>query len=351
MANYAESVLAKGQAVVQGRYNQPEQRRKMPTALALALKNQEFGIPDANALRTSPLRAVEIYFMSDVAQGAGTAKAHNHTGSKGDTAKTAVTYYTVVETFSLPRKQADNNIVSYQTMFNNRYEMAWKNAIKRQDDHSLAYLYANRLQLSAATVNAQIASAMGGGPWNDTNYALEIPEAKANLFMQKAKSVMRARKMEFGSGFDVLADLQLADEFEYAMNQGAGNAANTSFQFGEANVARTQDVIDAAYTNGAMLIMPARTFAGFSYNEQLNKRGVNEGSEVGLLGTISDPFGLGAVGDISMYTERANTSADGTGGSTQDILDQYEITLTMGYVHAPLTTANDSVIMEVVRGA
>ncbi|MBK7885479.1 MAG: hypothetical protein IPJ81_18065 [Chitinophagaceae bacterium] len=63
MANYASSGVAKGQAVVTSRNNAPEQRRKIPTVMELALKNQEYSIPNANELRKSELRPVEIYYQ------------------------------------------------------------------------------------------------------------------------------------------------------------------------------------------------------------------------------------------------------------------------------------------------
>ena len=64
MANYATSVLAKGQAVVTAKNNAPEQRRKMPTVLELALKNQEYSIPNAVELRKSDLRPVDIFYQA-----------------------------------------------------------------------------------------------------------------------------------------------------------------------------------------------------------------------------------------------------------------------------------------------
>jgi hypothetical protein len=99
--------------------------------------------------------------------------------------------------------------------------------------------------------------------------------------------------------------------------------------------------------------MPKGSFAGLYWNEALNKEGVTEdmGGNVGILGTQSDPFGSGAVADISMYTQRADTSANTSGGSTQDIVDQWEISLTVGYVLPPLSTANDSVVMEIAQSA
>jgi hypothetical protein len=349
MANYASSVLAKGQAVVASKNQAPEQRRKIPTVMELALKNQEFSIPNAPDLRKSDLRPVEIYYQKDVAAGAGVAKAALHTGTYGDSGSVQLTYVTHVETLSLPRKIAQNNIVTYQNMFNNLYEMKWKNLRKRHDDAALAFLFANRCQLAAGTINPQIASA-NPGTWDAVNFALAIDASKASRFAQKIKSFMAAR-LYAGANYDVVADLQITDEFEYAKNQGGGNQSNIAFQFDGLNISSTQDQISAAFPNGAAFILPATLFAGMYWNDALNKSGVNSGeNNVGSLGTVSDPFGSGAVADISMYTLRSDTSANTSGGSTQDIVDQWEITLTIAYALPPLTLAGDSVVHMVGQG-
>lgn len=350
MANYATSVLAKGQGVVSGKNQAPEQRRKINTVMELALKNQEYSIPNAPDLRKSDLRTVEIYYHKDIAAGSATAKVAAHTGTYGDSGKVELTYITHVETFSLPRKIAQNNILNYQNMFNNLYEMKWKNIRKRHDDSALAFLIANRCQLSAAAINAQIASA-NPGTWNDTRYALEVDASKASRFAQKIKSFMAARKFT-GASYDVIADLQMAEEFEFQKNQGSGNNQNTSFQFAGLNISSTQDAIDSNYANGAVLVLPATLFAGMYWNDPLNRSGVNSGeNEVGVLGTIGDPFGSGAVADISMYTQRADTSANTTGGNPQDIVDQWELSLTIAYALPPLSTASDSVVHEIAQAS
>jgi hypothetical protein len=342
MSDYAASVLAKGQSIVTAKYQAPEQRRKMPTVMELALKNQKISIPDAQSLRLSPLRTVDVNFLTNIAAGAATAKVAVHTGTYGDSSKINVVYVSHVETMSLPRKLAANNIFSYQEQFNNLLEMKWKNLRTRQDTSALAFLLANRAQLSAAVMNPLIASA-NAGTWNDTNYALEIDQSQKSRFLQRAKSFMAAR--HYRGPYDVVTDLQLAAEFEYQLNQGQGNAANTSFQFGNAAISVTEDVVSSNYAQGAAFIMPQGTLAGLVWNEGLNKSGVNAGqNSVGSLGTTADPLGSGAIADISMYTARADTSGNITGGSTQDILDQWELTLTIGYVTPPLSLASDSVI-------
>ncbi len=343
MANYASSVLAKGQATLLSKHNDHEQRRKIPTVMELALKNQQYSIPNANELRKSDLRPVEIYYHKDIAPGNATAKEALHTGTHGDSAKVELTYITHVEKFSLPRKIAQNNVIQYQDMFNNLLEMKWKNLRKRHDDSALAFLIANRLQLSKAVIDPQIASA-NPGTWNEVNYALEIDANKSALFAQKIKSFMAAR-LYAGSGYDVIADLQMTDAFEYAKQQGTANSSNMSFQFAGLNIASTQDQISSNYVNGSVLIMPEKSFAALPWNDNLNKNGVNSGeNEVGNLGLASDPFGSGAIADVSMYTKREDTSANVTGGSPQDIVDQWELALTIAYALPPLATSGESVV-------
>lgn len=351
MSNYALGVLAKGQSIVTDKYQAPEQRRKQPTVMELALKNSEISIPNANDLRSSPLRTVEINYLSNITPGSATAKVARHTGSYGDSSKTTLVYVKHVELFSLPRKLADNSIFQYQQLFNNLYEMKWKNLRKRHDDTALAFVYANRCQLSNTVMDPQVAAA-NAGTWNGTTtptYALEISLANKALFAQFAKSFLAARLM--GGFYDVIADLQIARQLEYYVNQGSANNANTAFQNTDFDLTVTTDVIDSNYANGASLWMPKGMLAGFSYNEPLNRRGVNEDGYVGSLGVQADPFGSGAIADISMYTDRADTSGNTTGGSTQDIVDQWEISLEMAYALPPLTTASDSVVHEIAQKA
>lgn len=342
MANYAASVLAKGQTTVNAKYQTPEQRRQLPSVMGLALKNQSISIPDAQALRVSPLRTVDVNYLTNIAAGSATAKVAVHTGTYGDSGAINVVYVQHVETFSMPLKIAYNSVFDYDALFANRYEMAWKNIRTRHDTSALAFVLANRAQLSAATMNPLIAAA-NAGTWNETNFALEIDATNKALYIQFIKSMMAAR---FYTGpYDIISDLQLARGFEYQMNQGAGNFANTDFQFGDAGITTTQVQVSSLYAQGAALIMPAGTLAGLNWNEGLNKKGLDYGNNtVGSLGTMSDPLGSGAIADISYYTARADTSSNTSGGSPQDILPQYEIALTIGYVVPPLSLASDSVI-------
>jgi hypothetical protein len=245
---------------------------------------------------------------------------------------------------------SDNSIYENQEIFNNQYEQAWMNLRTRQDNAALAYLYAHRCQLLSAVITPRSASA-NAGTWSDANFALEIENGNQKLFAQYLKSFMDANY--YTSAYDVVADLQVARGFEYEKNQGSSNANNYAFQFGNLSVYQTQQVIDPAYALGSTLAMPKGTFAGLNWNEALNRRGFGQDvpTTLGQFGTIGDPMGSGAVADISWYTNRADTSSNTTGGSTQDVVDQIELTLTMGYVTPPLSLTGDSAVFEIAQGS
>lgn len=350
MANYAASVLAKGQAKLTAKFQAPELRAQMPTVLAMALKNQDLSIPRAQDLRKSPLRPVDVNFFTNIAPGSATAKTALHTGGIGNSAVINVTYVQVVETFSLPAKLSDNSIYENQELFNNQYEQAVRNIRTRLDNSALAYIYAHRCQLSAAVMNARTLS-YGPGAWDGTNFALPIDAIKQKLFMQQAKLYMNANN--YTGPFDMIADLQSIGNFEFEKNQGSSNANNFAFQFGDTDIYSTQQQIDAAFTAGATLMMPRGTFAGLNWNEALNRRGYGQlvPTALGMVGTQLDPLGSGLEMDVSWYTQRADTSSNTTGGSTQDFVDQWEFTGTVGFVTPPLSLAGDSAVIEIVQGS
>lgn len=351
MANLALSILNTGQAKIAAKYQAPEQRRKVPTVMGLALQNQDYSLPDAATLRTSPLRPVQIYFKKDIAAGVGTTKSYNHSGTFGDSGYVTITYVSHVEVMGVPLKIGANNVYTYQDVFTNDLEMKCKNLVDRQDNSALAFLYANRMQLSAATMNPLLQSA-GLTGWNETTYALEIPDSQKTLFIQKVKDAMFARN--YRGELDIVADIQMGSNFANYMNQGAGNQSNLGWQFDGVNIARSAAVLDTNYSSGSVFAMQKGMLAGLNWNEMLNRTGLpnpDMGGSIGMVGTMADPTGTGAIFDVSMYTQRADTSANTTGGSTQDFVLQTEITSTIGYVTAPLSLASDSPIMEIVQGS
>jgi len=341
MANYATSALAKAQVKASLQFGANETRSKTPSVMALAVQNSAISIPRADVERVHEKRVVDINFFSKINAGSATAKSAEHTGSIGDSSKVNLVYVSHVETFSLPHKLADNNVFGYEEILTNQYTQAWKNLVQRHDQSAFDLAIASRCQLAAAGLVTPLAAAGLAGAWNGTTFALEIPVADKNLRLQKAEAFMQARY--FNGQYDVIADLATNSDFQFLVNQGAGNNQNTAFQFGNSMITKTQGIVSSAYALGAFLILPKGGLAGINWNDPMNKRNENVGGTVGMFTTVADPFGYGVTADLSMYTKRADTSGDTVSGSVQDLLDQYEITLTVAYAVSPLTAAGDGV--------
>ena len=345
MANYALSQLVKAQIVVQDKFVTPEIRAIKPSVVKLALGNVGQAMSQAEQARIHENRVADILYFTKKAAGSATAKVSRHTGSDGDSAKANLTYVTHTETFSHSYKMSNNNAFDNATILAYKLKQAWDNLLARHEQSAVDFLNTNRCQLTAANLATPI-SASGAGTWNDTNKVLEIASANKNFRFAKAESFLNARY--YTDGYDAVADLQTITDLNYLINQGQGNATNLSYQFGNTGFVASQKQLDTNYTGGAFYIMPKAGFAGVCWNDKLNRDNVYKGDYIGTFTTMADPYGIGAMADVSIYADRADTSADTVGGSVQDVKEQYEISLTIAYAASPLTTANDSVIHKVV---
>lgn len=342
MANYASSALVNAQINIGRRYNEAELRRKQHPVLNMAVGNQDRAVPNIEDVRKSENRPVEVKYFIRRAAGATTSKAPRHTGSKGDSGTITPAWNTIVEKFDISRKQAQNNTISWQRQFANEIEQAVKNVTDRAESSGIANLFANRLQVASPTDS-------GAGTWNATNYALEVSAANKTRFQQFAESFLAGR--QYRGPYDVITDLTEYRELQYQQAQGAGNQANLNFQFGNSNIAYTTDIISAAYSAGQEIILPAGMFAALTWNDPLNRSGYDAGTDSynGSLGTMADPYGSGLVFDVSIWTDRSDESA--RGGGVQDIVDHWEISLQLGWLVPPMSTAGESPIHLVAQGS
>lgn len=339
MANYTASALLAAQAKFMPQWNLPELRRKQNPALMLALKNTAVTIPGHMELRKKDDRPVKAYIKTKRAQSAVAAKAHNHTGGKADSSEVTLVWQKFVEPFSIHLKQGQSNIFNYEEQLAHEMMESAKNIHNRAGTSSLAYLQSNRNQTAAPATG-------GAGSWNNVNYALEIAANNEKVFFQNIASFMR--KQNYRGEYDILADSTQYRKAEFNSNQGQGNDNNLSFQFRGLNIAETTEDIDANYTNGAALIMPASSFAGLAWNDPANRAGKgNYDSYLGGYGMVSDPLGSGINFDFHAYTERTDGSA--SGGGVEDEVLQAEMTLTIAWVLPPLTEAGASVVFEAAQ--
>lgn len=339
MANYTASALLGAQARFKPTWELPEVRRKLDPALTLALKNMTVTIPDHQELRKKDDRPVKAYIKTKRAASATVVKAHNHTGTKADSAEVTLAWVKFVEPFTIYRKQGQSNMIGYEEQLAHELAESARNIHSRAGTAALAYLQSNRCQLAAPATG-------GAGTWSGANFALEVDAAEKQNFFQMIQSFMRVQN--YRGDFDVLLDPTGYRNYNRVGAQGSGNAVNLAYQIAGINAYETTETIDANYTNGSGLIMPSASFAGLPWNDPLNRQGKGDyDSVLGGYGVIADPLGSGLPFDFHAYTERADGS--GQGGGVEDEKLEAELTLTIGWVLPPLSTANESVVYEVAQ--
>lgn len=335
MANFSPSNLLKAQVMLADKFKSPESRMKVSPVLNLGLKNIGITIPDAAELRKREDRAVSAYLLSRSKRSTTSTRTHNHAGNRGDSMELALSWATFTDKFSISLKQLDSNLFSFESTLAQQLENAMKNIIESAETYGVTLLQAARTQINAATA---------GGTFNATNDAFEI--SSATQFYQILKSMMRQNN--YRGMFDVITNANAFINAEYNAAQGAGNNANTQFQFNGLNIAESNDLVDVNYSSDVALIMPEGSFGILPWIPKQNREGYGDyASVLGGYGSIKDPFGLGVDFAVHGFSERADTSA--ANGNTQDNLMQFELSVDMAFPLSPLSVATESVVFEAAK--
>jgi hypothetical protein len=334
MANFDVSNLLTAQTMVADKYKTPEMRMKPAPAFELLTKNDNFLIVGAETLKTRDDRAIEAHMLARTKRTSGSARAASHTGTIDDTKKVTLTWTTKSDKFSISLKLLDKSLFDFNTVLANKFEQACMNILEDKETEAIAYLMAQR-----ATQNPTLK----GATFNATPDAVEIALANATSFVSRVKSVMRQNY--FGGQLDMIADSLLRIAFDAQQANGGGNATNTAYQFPGVNIVESVELVDADYTSGCALVMPAGSVAALNWIPKQNRQGWGDYNDyTGGYGTFSF---MGYTFAVHGYAARTDTSA--SNGDTQDVLMEFEISLDSSYNKSPLdytTSRTDSVIIE-----
>lgn len=337
MANYTPSNLVKAQARLQSMYQSNELRFRTPAVFLEFLRNNAIMVPDYEPLRTREDRTVETYYKTRTSRALGTGgRTHNHTGVKGDTAIFTPSWTTYDDDFSISLKQGDNNIYSYDEMFNNEIENAAINFAEGMETAAVDHIFNNR---SGVNIDNS-----GEGTFNAVQDAYEITESvNGDRAIQITKSVMKHNK--YGGNMIIFADTKAFNKFEKDANQGGANSENLAFQFSGVRFVHAVELgalaaaLGVPYTEGFWIAVPEGSISALPWIPKQNRMGVvtTEQTYASLVNPID-----GQTYALHIYSERSDQS--GSNGSAQDELTQVEISCDFALNDAPLTTVDETVL-------
>lgn len=328
------SNLVKAQARLLGAFQSSELRFRFP-ATYLALKAASpIMFPNYSELRVREDRTVETNFAARSSRALGSARTHNHTGSKGDTAVLTPTWASYTDKFNMSLKQADNSLYNADEQMFQEISNVVANFMEGYEAAATAYLFNNRSGVSAATAF---------GTFDATNDAFEIAAANEDTAIQITKIAMDANK--YVGAMKVFCDSVSYAKFEKQAAQGVSNATNLSFQFNGVTFVHSVGLgalavaLDATYTRGFWIVVPDGTVATLPWIPKQNREGVS--TKVADYSSLLNPVDGEAYG-VHTYEVGADDSANN--GYTQDVVTQYEISQDLAFVKAPLTAAGETTI-------
>lgn len=340
MADFASSVLVAGQALFNDKFNSGEWRMPDFAAVSVA-KSGAIANPNLQELRTAESRAVNAYFPIRQAAINGTARAHDHTGAIGDSLAETITWNTFSEPFSISIKQADNNVLNFATMFASTQRNAVFNLMNRIDAAFVTSLIADKTQFAVDGGNMVFE-----GTTTDDG---QLAAAEKDFYFQNVKAYLE-QNLYLGNLTGIVDTFANVLAGKLAA-QGPSNDENTQFQFaGYDNiVSTTRSILAVPATYSASGLFFETGLVGVvPWIPRVNRKPLNEekaASFNGDWGSIPMPGMPGVDIAVHAYGTRADTS--GGAGETQDLVIQYELSVDVGFVNAPLSTfrgASDSVV-------
>ena len=334
MANLTPTNLLAAIARVTEKYMQAEFRMPDTAALSTAYIGEKTE-PSLAAMRQREDRATNYDFPIRKADDSLTERLALHTGSRTDSLRTALTWSSFVDAFSISMKQLDNNTISFEEAFAKGVQSCVMNNLKKADDWFIAQLLADKTQINVGGIR---------GTWDDVNYNMKLNADQQDYWKEQVEANMGNN--EYNTELMIIADSLSHIDMTRSLNQGTGNSVNLGYQFGGGSIVKTSKSILTGF-NGSAIAFPMDHAGIFQWIPKQNRKPLDRmkaiSSEVGDFGSIQIPivddkgnqiYSIDAA--ISMYAKRTDTSS--TNGNKQDVLYQIEISWDMAYLSAPLST-------------
>ena len=335
MTNRSCANFVKAQAELVQAFQSSELRFRYPATYLALKQNSPIMFPNYEELRKREDRTLETNFATRSKRTLGTARTHNHTGTKGDTAVLTPTWGTNADVFNMSLKQADTSLYNAQEQMNLEVQNVISNFMEGYETQATDYLFANRSGVNIGTAE---------GTFDAVDKVFEIATANESRAIQISKINVNANK--YPDGATVFCDSISYAKFEYQAAQGAQNNTNLSFQFNGLTYVHCVELgalaaaLVSAYSKGFWIIVPTGDVAVLPWIPIQNRIGVE--TKANVYTSLLNPVD-GETYAVHSYETRADDSANN--GYTQDVVTQYQISQDLAFAKAPLSTANETPIL------
>jgi hypothetical protein len=339
MANYADTVLQNARAKMTEMLNEKFEGRPRHTELIEAfMQTSSLTLPNLADIREATTQTTQTMYAKKTAYTVNTGKSCSPSGEQGDSGIVNLTWNNRNVVVSISEARHDGNeykmaeALAIELM--NAEKDLFKGATGSVDAVILAYLEANRTQVCASGTL---------GTFDGVNFSLDYANANVADFYNYLYSDMQLNNYS-GEFYDIFNTTWGAYAREQA-NQGEANATNTKFQYQmpfDFMGFSSNSITNAAGDLTTHYVIPAGGVAMLDWNDPKNRRGLESGDA--YWDTYQSKFMPGVTLDLFKKVACSDTSA--SGGSVQDLVHTYELSINFALTHAPLSTANETPIFK-----
>ena len=330
---YTPTVLLDGLvsvAEVNGlKFQENETRRSKYGALEAYRAGTSLLIPTTRleALKTSTERVTSIDTFVKEANGTGTARKCAGTGG-GSTARTALTYATFVEEFSVSDLEHSNNLTSKQEAFNHLFNERIKSLHNRIDAAAVTHLEANKSTVNAGTIYGASAVDI---------VAKGVPQLTKNEFYNNLSVEMQQN--DYDAPYYNIASTSQKALMRFDLNQGAGNSVNLQFPMPDYQHYFTNRIAEVGVESSSYVVSPG-TVGLVTWINQLSRMGQDIGTD--RWSSFEDPFGL--LGSIELKIKEGCFDNSGSfAGAEADLVTSYVMAVEVAFVKAYSSTADTGI--------
>ncbi|MCK5607517.1 hypothetical protein KAR91_36880 [Candidatus Pacearchaeota archaeon] len=334
MANFEPSALALAQAKLFGAFQAGTMKFRFPeTFLRILASSKDFYL-NYQAQRTREDRTLTAYYKKRTSRAISAARSHDHTGTQGDSGTLTPSWAVTASNFSSHLKLADNNIYSLDELVMSEFENVMRDQVEDHESVAANFLFNNRSGVNASDGIE--------GDFDGVNDIFEVASTKEKRIGQIIQSMMEVNKWS-GTGLLIFCDTRMFNKVNFYAQQGQANSENLAFQFMGNTWIHSIDMnslaIGLGYTEGFCISVQDGMIGCLPHIPKQNVMGVQ--TTVNLYGTIINPIdGLSYA--FHEYEARADGSA--SGGYTQDVKTERQVSIDLAFDDAPLDTAGETVI-------
>jgi hypothetical protein len=229
---------------------------------------------------------------------------------------------------------AGNNIYSLDEMLVSDIENVVRDLVENHESTATNFVFNNRSGVNASDGIE--------GTFDSDNDVFEVTTDKEKRIGQIIQSMMHINKWPT-MGLVVFCDTIMYNKVMYYAMQGASNSENLSFQFMGIDWVHSVELYALAaalgYTNGFCIPFVDGTIGCLPHIPTENRNGVI--TTVNKYGTILNPIdGL----DYAVHEYETRADGSSSGGQTQDVKIERQVSIDLAFDDAPLDTSGETVL-------